>query len=404
MDTINALEDAQERQQNIHLISYDKKKAFDSPFRRAGLAIAYRRVGIPADTVNFLLGCDEHAIVYPKSPYFLLNKKQAKGFTCNNGVAQGDAPSGLHYALMEDITLCFISDNHKEVDTYLVADAYGYCRYQSPKLFVDDLTTYHASSWGAQAMVNRLTVTGIILNINLNPKKCRHLRMEWGGCPQHKVGQSSRVLLPNPTDYEIASYLPDGSQEGFPIIPHSETYRILGALISTGNDTSKFTTRMRERASTIASTMLKKQTSIHDISPIMHSAVFPSLAYPLQFASLSAEQMQSVAAPLRNVIRTKAHIKMYPNAVAFNGGATPYGEAHQDLADYVQGRKYGIYLRMAGGNEGSKLTMQSLIHRATRQMNSDSIVPQTGWVDTPHCLDDDTAWKQRHKSTPPPPV
>ena len=197
------------------------------------MAIAYRRVGIPADTVNFLIGCDEQAVVYPKSPYFLLNKKQANGFTCNNGVAQGDAPSGLHYALMEDITLCFISDNLAAVDTYRVADAYGYCRYQRPKLFVDDLTTYHASSWGAQAMINRLDVTGIILNINLN-------------------GQVSKILLSNPTEYELVSYLPDGSQEGFPIVPHSDTYRILGAYISTGHDTSKFTTMMRERASNIA--------------------------------------------------------------------------------------------------------------------------------------------------------
>ena len=63
-------------------------------------------------------------------------------------------------------------------------------------------------------------------------------------------------------------------------------------------------------------------------------------------------------------------------------------------------RKYGAYLRVAGCGTDSKLSMQSLIHRAIRQMNSDSIIPQSGWVDTPHNLDDDTAWKQQRRSSP----
>ena len=134
--------------------------------------------------------------------------------------------------------------------------------------------------------------------------------MVWGDNPRPGDGSSPSILLPNTLQHEIFSYPPDGTQEGFPIIPHSEAYRILGAYISTGCDTSKFAAMMRERASNIARTMLKKQTTIHDVSPILYAVVFPSLAYPLQFAALPEKQMQAIAAPLRKVIRTKAHIQM----------------------------------------------------------------------------------------------
>ena len=60
MAIINAIEDSHEHQNNLHILSYDKRKAFDSPFRMAGLYMAYRRVGIPDDIAHYLINCDDH--------------------------------------------------------------------------------------------------------------------------------------------------------------------------------------------------------------------------------------------------------------------------------------------------------------------------------------------------------
>ena len=103
------------------------------------------------------------------------------------------------------------------------------------------------------------------------------------GCQHNKI-RTIKILQPNPQHMEIFSLSPEGVQEGFPIIPHTEAYRILGALITTGTSNPTLVKSLKVKTNKVVTTIMRKHINIKDLTPILQSAVFPSLAYPLQFA------------------------------------------------------------------------------------------------------------------------
>ena len=62
MAVINAIEDNHEFQTELHITSFDKKKAFDAPFRLGGLWLAYMRVIGDEHYINFAMDCDKDVL------------------------------------------------------------------------------------------------------------------------------------------------------------------------------------------------------------------------------------------------------------------------------------------------------------------------------------------------------
>jgi hypothetical protein len=53
LTVLNCLEDAHERREELHMISFDTSKAFDSPTRYSGLYLAWRRLGLNHQHASF---------------------------------------------------------------------------------------------------------------------------------------------------------------------------------------------------------------------------------------------------------------------------------------------------------------------------------------------------------------
>ena len=389
----NAIEDAHEEQKTLHILSYDKKKAFDSPYRNAGLYMAYRRIGIPHEYATFLINCDVGAKIYPKTPLLILNPELAEGFEAANGVAQGDSPSGLHYNLIEDIVLEFLAENPKHTDTYYIRDSQGILRPQPPLQFVDDLYTVHNSTRGATAMLHKLRVTGTILNINLNPDKCKHLRIVYEYVSTESApDRSERVLQSNDRPPELFTTLPNGTIRPIQIVPHDTPCRILGAYLLTGLATQSLTAQLYAQTTTIKKTLLAKKATSNDVTSALYRSVFPSVGYIMQFGLLSPAELNKIAAPLRDATTTKTRTKLFAHAITFCNDATPYGGKHKCLADFTNSRKYSIQQRLNSGDPLSQIVMQSLLHRTSRQLASDNILPSNAWINTPLVDTPDNKW------------
>ena len=124
----------------------------------------------------------------------------------------------------------------------------------------------------------------------------------------------------------------------------------------------------------------------------MYSSVFPSIGYITQFALLTPKELDLVARPLRDTIRTSDNLQMYPNAVTFCNGATPYGGKHKDLVHYTNSRKYSIQQRLNAGDTQSQIVMQALLQRTSRQLTSDNILPSQQWINMRSVDDPQNEW------------
>jgi len=107
----NALEDAHDNANPMHLLAFDKAKAFDSPGRLSGIYMAWRRLGMPDDVARYLISCDEGNQIFPRTPYYLLNKSEALPFTAQLGTPQGCSSACSSYIMVEDIILSVFLTN-----------------------------------------------------------------------------------------------------------------------------------------------------------------------------------------------------------------------------------------------------------------------------------------------------
>jgi hypothetical protein len=94
LSVINAIEDAHERNEEMHLLSFDTSKAFDSPTRFSGLYLAWRRIGLSHMDAMYIIECDIHNRIIPKTTYSILHPDLAESFNAECGTPQGDSLAG----------------------------------------------------------------------------------------------------------------------------------------------------------------------------------------------------------------------------------------------------------------------------------------------------------------------
>ena len=154
---------------------------------------------------------------------------------------------------------------------------------------------------------------GKVFNIHFNPKKCKHLRAVWTANPaKHPKNPSLKVLQGNPVDSELF-YRPEGSEEalGIPIVPHHESVRILGAQITTGTSQDSIASALTTKTRTITSGMASKRLTLQETTKVLHTAVFPAIAYPAKFTALNQRQYEAISSPTRQLHTVKRRAALY---------------------------------------------------------------------------------------------
>ena len=180
LQLVNTLEDSTERAENLEILAFDKAKAFDSPGRIGGIALAWQRLGLPQSTAFYIANCDENNQIYPRTPHHLRSKYKhpSLAFHATMGTPQGCSSASISYVAVEDIILTTFQSNLDIIDPYLSRDPSGILFPQPPTQFVDDTYIFSRSIAGARNAIDLQTAEPL-LNIRINPTKTRHFSIQW---------------------------------------------------------------------------------------------------------------------------------------------------------------------------------------------------------------------------------
>ena len=357
--TINCLEDAIERQTELHILYTDKQRAFDAPRRFAGINLGWRRIGISQQMANYYSELDHDNQIYAKTPHYILHPSDTPSFQAEGGSSQGDTDATSNYNVVDDIMLDFLHNMQSEQDYYMYKSSQNRLLPQGPIQYIDDQTLFSRSVQGMQRAIDLTALSGLLLNIYTNPTKFQHLCLQWNG----------GVML-EPTAPMIHAY--DESMNRIPIQPSASTtlVRYLGAYVSANNDPDLNVVKHRQLSRSIASTLRHKKSSGQVISTVLYSSVYPSLAYPLRFSNVSNIDLKRIASPIHRVLKVKNNLDDFHHDTIFSDKCTPFALPHKNLVSYINAEKLSSYRRMIAGNENSAQVICAMTSRAMRNMGS----------------------------------
>jgi hypothetical protein len=355
---VNAIEDARNHQQELHVIGFDKAKAFDSPGRYI-TELAWRRLGVPADVARFITRCDSNNKIYPKTPFFMHQKRGARWFHALFGVPQGDSLACKSYLAIEDILLSLLR-KRKEIRYYRITDINRTLHTQFVEQYVDDTIGLLRDEESTQRLVNILQKAAIVLNIHINPKKTRLMSLMWDN--------NTLIKAPSPEVFALGS---DGAPQLIPSSHIDTPIRILGAFLNASNSPSQIIQELTKKARQIANMLGRKKGSPDTIKTILNSTIYPQLGYVLSFTAATNSQLDKVAAPFRKLVRNKLHVKKIPNVILFGQQATNYSMDFTDLTDYVNEMKDSRRIRLMAGTPHTRRLVTCLFDRVACQADTD---------------------------------
>jgi hypothetical protein len=372
LTVINCLEDAHERREELHLISFDTSKAFDSPTRYSGLYLAWRRLGVNHQHASYIIRCDENNIIIPKTTHTLLHPGSSKGIHAECGTPQGDSMAGFQWRAIADIAITYLSNHKNEWEAYTYRDSNDLLRETEPVIFVDDMTTISRSEEGCKRILQLQSIIAKILNFNLNTQKTWRMTIKWDVEKKYQVDASSESLeYPNPQN---------GQRETIRTVKNDELCRILGAHISADLNQEHITKKLRNDMLNTIAYLRKKRAHSNVINTVINQAIMPKFSYQMKFAPLTEEQMSSIFAPLQEYLEDINHINDFPNAVIYGYSAESYLMQFRNLQDYTNGAKYGITRRLLDGHPNYKYVILALIERSTRRKLTWNEWIQDAWV------------------------
>ena len=363
LQLVNTLEDSTERAENLEILAFDKAKAFDSPGRIGGIALAWQRLGLPQSIAFYIANCDENNQIYPRTPHYLRSKTKhpSLAFHATMGTPQGCSSASISYIAVEDIILTTFQSNLDIIDPYLSRDPSGILFPQPPTQFVDDTYIFSRSTAGAQNAIDLLQTAEPLLNIRINPTKTRHFSIQWS--PPHN--NSSPYFTMNTPAPTLTAFSADGTINTIPPIPLSSPTRVLGAFLSPDNSTT-ITKDIKSEISRLRYAILKKKATLPTIWQVLKQCIYPKFTYILKFTNLSMYDLNTISASLRDLIRKKSHATHLPNALLFSANATPYSLPYYDLMSHTLREKERTTLRMLAGAPFSRQIIHCLLERGTR--------------------------------------
>ena len=374
LQLVNSLEDSSERAENLEILAFDKAKAFDSPGRIGGLALAWQRLGLPHSFAHYIAECDENNQIYPRTPHYLRSKYKhpSLAFHATMGTPQGCSSASISYVAVEDIILTTFQTNLSLIDPYLSRDPSGILFPQPPTQFVDDTYIFSRSITGAQTAIDLLQTAEPLLNIRINPAKTRHFSIHWSP-PRHN---SSPYFTMSPPTSTLSAYSSNGTMINIVPIPLSSPTRVLGAFLSPDNSSS-ITNELKPEISRLRYAIQKKKATLPTVWQILKQCIYPKFTYILKFTNLSMYDLNTISAGLRDLVRKKSHATHLPNALLFSANATSYSLPYYDLMSHTLREKERTTLRMLAGASFSRQIIHCLLERGHRLISEHHTMTNT---------------------------
>ena len=106
MGIVGAAEDAMRYRRDIHVLTVDIRKAYDSVLRTIGKEAALRRIGVPLAVVEFLMELDRGNKNTVRTFWDQFLEGSVAAFEAERGFAQGSADAPLLWIIFYDMVLC----------------------------------------------------------------------------------------------------------------------------------------------------------------------------------------------------------------------------------------------------------------------------------------------------------
>ena len=165
------------------------KKAFDS-ISKPIIRLAWLRVGVPADMVEWLIDLDVDSSTVVRSAFATKlwdeggrdNIDPSLTFDPELGIGQGDVSSPLTWVVVFDILLCGLARvNHQGLFRLKSRSGSG---YSAPDVaYADDLVSFASTLLGLQAKADLVTIAAKILGLTIALPKLRLFRKRWDWSP-----------------------------------------------------------------------------------------------------------------------------------------------------------------------------------------------------------------------------
>ena len=356
---INSLEDAIENGQPLHTCTWDITKAFDSVSKNV-MKLAWTRLGVPEDWVQWLVGMDEHGTTIVRTPHSIgiwnnqgavgLTRRTRKqrprqvydrficpgtvlqqdsddgqqeisglGFHAIRGTGQGDVTSPTCWAAIFDILLTALHmDGHEQrTSQHVASDANrGYAAGETA--YADDLLSCARTPEALQRKADIVSTFCLIMGLQLSTSKLRRFVMAHSGLDDD---ESSTTII---HQYGACEHV-DGAQWA-PSEIHASvdgTLEYLGGKYDTDGSSRAVLEELKKTA--ISHCAEIGNTAASAATKIKCSALttYAKIRYRSKLASLNLTELDEI-----DRIFYKFHTKATKNMVSF-----PYDLMYQSI-DY----------------------------------------------------------------------
>jgi hypothetical protein len=356
---INSLEDAIENGQPLHTCTWDITKAFDSVSKNV-MKLAWTRLGVPEDWVQWLVGMDEHGTTIVRTPHSIgiwnnqgavgLTRRTRKqrprqvydrficpgtvlqqdsddgqqeisglGFHAIRGTGQGDVTSPTCWAAIFDILLTALHmDGHEQrTGQHVASDANrGYAAGETA--YADDLLSCARTPEALQRKADIVSTFCLIMGLQLSTSKLRRFVMAHSGLDDD---ESSTTII---HQYGAGEHV-DGAQWA-PSEIHASvdgTLEYLGGKYDTDGSSRAVLEELKKTA--ISHCAEIGNTAASAATKIKCSALttYAKIRYRSKLASLNLTELDEI-----DRIFYKFHTKATKNMVSF-----PYDLMYQSI-DY----------------------------------------------------------------------
>lgn len=271
------LDHSKANRQDLHIISMDLQKAFDSVNHSAIIAMAKSK-GFPKEFVEYLI------TLYSNAETQLQFEGVSKDVRIGRGVFQGCPLSPLLFNLAIDSTLEALHEDfgYKLNDTRVKCTA-----------FADDVNIFGGSVAGVQLNVNTCVNQLSKIGLKANPSKCKSLSLVVDG--KHK-----RTVVDTRDKFTVA--VEDSQFVISPIHPSTE-WKYLGIKLI-GEKLDKQLPNIKLHLNRLDQALLKPQQKLE----VLNAVVLPQLVHKATFSDVSKEELSSTDKLVRGYVRKWLHL------------------------------------------------------------------------------------------------
>ena len=358
---VNVMEEAKLKRLNLFGSSWDMKRAFDS-VPKSIIRLAWKRLGVPDDIVNWLVRLDEDSKTVVKSSW-AVEQWAAKGyegleaagaFHPETGVGQGDVFSPHTWVAVFDIVLCAL-DRVDQSDGFMLTSKEGE-RYRAPAVcYADDVISVASTLEGLQAQGNVMSLCTIVLGLTLAVDKLRAFKCCWATPGRQQSEETLTVFQSRLWEASTVPLLTKGH------------IKCLGVLYDIDYSGVAQYAASKKLMKTITKVLSKRRASPEVVEAVITTSMLNKAAYQGVLSNWSLKQTLELDGIYAKELKKKSkHMASHPGDNLFRP-ADQLGMGFTRLTYLIQERKKGSIDRALRSDRYTRRAMEMMLARGAGQ-------------------------------------